>query len=98
MKAMVFLVTSDLVRRHKFESFLYPPLAHFLKIHHGRPRTLGQGSDGTEMLVRLFWTTFFGWASARNYVVRQGFSTQGQPLTPLLFVGLLTGFVGTACS
>ena len=44
-----------------FDSFLYPPLAHVLHVHHVAPRTLGERSYGAEMLVRLVWNLLL-WA------------------------------------
>lgn len=91
--AVLFLVIARYLEL-PFESFLYHPLAHLLHVHHSAPRTLGQGSYGTEMLVRLFWDSLL-WVGVCALLRRspRGFPLRDNRSLRFLLVGLLTGLV-----
>ncbi len=78
----------------RFENLFYHPLAHIFRIHQPPPGTLGQGSYGTQMLVRLLWDLLL-WAGVCALLRRSvaGFPFHDQTWLRRLSVGLATGLV-----
>ena len=77
-----------------FDVFLYFPLAHAFHVHRHAPNTLGQGSYGTQMLIRLLWDLLL-WAGI-CVLLRQsinGFPFRDRMASRHLLIGLATGLV-----
>ncbi len=91
--ALVFLVLAGYLA-FPVESLLYNALAHLLHLHRSAPRTLGQGSYGVEMAIRLLWDglVWLGICSLLRTPLG-GFPFRATRLLHFLAVGLSTGLV-----
>lgn len=75
-----------------FEGLLFRPLAHAFHIHRPGPATLGQGSYGTLMLIRLLWDLLL-WVGVCFFLKHPvtGFPIRAQRWARLLTTGLAIG-------